>query len=148
VREPAFADVASHIELHLIADAVELARFVVTPDEVSRLAEALIRAGKPTPYQGDALAQGNSKGLLIGDYLILEKLGQSRPRLPSSPFPPSASLLAPLRLLVYRSRVLWLMLQDVLHDLHLKSQLLLAQTRLAKPYRSNQFKPASLKLLL
>ena len=65
----------SIVEIGLI-EAEELARFVVTPDEVSRLAGALIRAGKLTAYQAAALAQGKAKGLLIGDYLVTEKLGQ------------------------------------------------------------------------
>jgi serine/threonine protein kinase len=59
-----------------LIDAEELARFVVTPDEVSRLAGALVRAGKLTAYQAAALAQGKAKGLVIGEYLVLEKLGQ------------------------------------------------------------------------
>jgi hypothetical protein len=63
------------VALRLI-DAEELARFVVTPDEVSRLAGALVRAGKLTAYQAAALAQGKAKGLVIGEYLVLEKLGQ------------------------------------------------------------------------
>ncbi len=65
----------SIVEIGLI-DAEELARFVVTPDEVSRLAGALIRAARLTAYQAAALAQGKTKGLLIGDYLVLDKLGQ------------------------------------------------------------------------
>ncbi|MGO9465244.1 MAG: serine/threonine protein kinase [Isosphaeraceae bacterium] len=65
----------SIVEIGLI-DAEELARFVVAPDQVSRLAGALIRAGRLTAYQAAALAQGKTKGLLIGDYLVLDKLGQ------------------------------------------------------------------------
>ncbi len=65
----------SIVEIGLI-EAEELARFVVTPDEVSRLAGALMRAGKLTAYQAAALAQGKAKGLLIGDYLVMDKLGQ------------------------------------------------------------------------
>ena len=42
----------------------------------SRLARLLIRAGKLTSYQAGALAQGKARGLLIGDYLVLDKLGR------------------------------------------------------------------------
>ncbi len=59
-----------------LIEAEELARFVVRPDEVSRLAGALIRAGRLTAYQSAALSQGKAKGLSIGDYLVLDKLGQ------------------------------------------------------------------------
>jgi serine/threonine protein kinase len=59
-----------------LIDADELERFVVTPDEVSRLAGALIRAGKLTAYQAAALAQGKARGLVLGEYLVLDKLGQ------------------------------------------------------------------------
>jgi serine/threonine protein kinase len=65
----------SIVEIGLI-EAVELERFVVTPDEVSRLAGALVRAGRLTAYQAAALTQGKTKGLLIGDYLSVDKLGQ------------------------------------------------------------------------
>ena len=65
----------SVVEIGLI-EAEELAQFFVTPDEVSRLAGALVRAGKLTAYQAAALAQGKAKGLLIGDYLVMDKLGQ------------------------------------------------------------------------
>src|SRR5262249_5016431 len=39
------------------------------------LARELVRLGKLTPYQAAAVYQGKTKGLVIGDYLILEKLG-------------------------------------------------------------------------
>jgi serine/threonine protein kinase/WD40 repeat protein len=42
---------------------------------VSNLARVLVRAGKLTAYQASALAQGKAKGLVVGDYLILDKLG-------------------------------------------------------------------------
>jgi serine/threonine protein kinase len=62
-------------DLDLI-DQAELDRFALSPDEVSRLAGALVRAGKLSAYQAAALAQGKSKGLKIGPYLILDKRGQ------------------------------------------------------------------------
>src|SRR5436190_1007289 len=37
---------------------------------------SLVRAGKLTAYQAGALAQGKAAGLVIGAYLVLEKLGQ------------------------------------------------------------------------
>jgi serine/threonine protein kinase len=44
--------------------------------EVSRLARALVRAGKLTPYQSAAIVQGKARGLMIGDYLVLDRIGQ------------------------------------------------------------------------
>lgn len=43
--------------------------------DVVRLARTLVQAGKLTPYQAGALLQGKARGLLIGQYLVLEKLG-------------------------------------------------------------------------
>jgi serine/threonine protein kinase len=63
------------IELGLL-EAGELDRFSVPDDDISRLAGALVRAGKLTNYQAAALAQGKTKGLVIGPYLILDKRGQ------------------------------------------------------------------------
>ena len=39
------------------------------------LARALVVAGKLTSYQAAALSQGKARGLLIGNYFILDKLG-------------------------------------------------------------------------
>ncbi len=62
-------------ELGLIP-AFELERFVAaTKGGVPDLARALVRAGKLTPYQAGALSQGKARGLLIGNYFILDKLG-------------------------------------------------------------------------
>jgi hypothetical protein len=44
-------------------------------DGVLGLARALQRAGKLTAYQAAAVYQRKSRGLLIGNYLILDKLG-------------------------------------------------------------------------
>jgi len=63
------------LELGLLDDK-ELERFSLTPDDVPRLAGALVRAGKLTPYQAAALAQGKAKGLIIGPYLVMDKCGQ------------------------------------------------------------------------
>ena len=62
-------------DLGLISDR-ELERFVAgASGGVQGLATALVRAGKLTPYQAGALSQGKARGLLIGNYFILDKLG-------------------------------------------------------------------------
>ncbi len=43
--------------------------------EVEPLAVELIRLGKLTPYQAAAIRQGKTKGLLIGEYIVLDKIG-------------------------------------------------------------------------
>ncbi len=64
------------LELGLV-DATELEWLAAgTAGDLSRLARALIRAGKLTAYQAAALAQGKARGLVIGDYLVLDKLGR------------------------------------------------------------------------
>ncbi len=64
------------LELGLV-DAAELESFANDSAEgVLGLSRALVRAGKVTPYQAAAIYQRKSRGLLIGNYLILEKLGQ------------------------------------------------------------------------
>ena len=71
---PAFAHAA--LELGLL-DAEELERFAdAASGDVSGLALSLVRAGKLTAYQAGALAQGKARGLVIDDYLVLEKRGQ------------------------------------------------------------------------
>ena len=40
------------------------------------LSRALVKARKLTPYQAAAIYQNKSRGLLIGNYLILDKVGQ------------------------------------------------------------------------
>jgi eukaryotic-like serine/threonine-protein kinase len=42
---------------------------------VEPLIAELIRAGKLTPYQAAAIRQGKTKGLSIGDYIVLDKIG-------------------------------------------------------------------------
>jgi serine/threonine protein kinase/tetratricopeptide (TPR) repeat protein len=64
------------IELGLITSG-ELAAFQVDPSAgVLGLAQALARCGRLTPYQSAAIYQKKSRGLLVGKYLILDKLGQ------------------------------------------------------------------------
>jgi hypothetical protein len=63
------------VELGLIGSD-ELGAFAVGPPSgVLGLARALIRAGRLTSYQSAAIYQKKSRGLLIGRYLILDKLG-------------------------------------------------------------------------
>src|SRR5262249_13677146 len=69
-----FADAL--VEVGLI-DAAELERFAADSAEgVLGLSRALVKAGKLTSYQAAAVYQKKSRGLLIGNYLILDKLGQ------------------------------------------------------------------------
>ncbi len=64
------------MEVGLI-DAAELERFAADSAEgVLGLSRALVKAGKLTSYQAAAVYQKKSRGLLIGNYLILDKLGQ------------------------------------------------------------------------
>ena len=64
------------IEIGLI-EAVELGKIAVqSPREVLGLSRVLVKAGKLTPYQAAAVYQKKSRGLLIGNYLILDKVGQ------------------------------------------------------------------------
>jgi eukaryotic-like serine/threonine-protein kinase len=45
------------------------------PPEVARIARELVRTGVLTAYQAAAIYQGKGRGLLIGPYLVLDKLG-------------------------------------------------------------------------
>jgi serine/threonine protein kinase len=45
------------------------------PGNVDRLAAELIRLGKLTKYQAAAIRQGKTKGLVIGNYVVLDKIG-------------------------------------------------------------------------
>jgi serine/threonine protein kinase len=67
---------AALTEIGLIG-AAELERFAADSTEgVLGLSRALVKAGKLTPYQAAAVYQNKSRGLLIGNYLILDKVGQ------------------------------------------------------------------------
>jgi serine/threonine protein kinase/WD40 repeat protein len=64
------------IDLGLI-EAEDLETFVdASKDGVLSLSRALVNAGRLTPYQAAAIYRKQSRGLLIGNYLILDKLGQ------------------------------------------------------------------------
>jgi serine/threonine protein kinase len=45
------------------------------PHDPEALAAELVRLGKLTAYQAAAIRQGKTKGLLIGDYIVLTKIG-------------------------------------------------------------------------
>jgi eukaryotic-like serine/threonine-protein kinase len=45
------------------------------PSHAQALARELVRLGRLTAYQAAAVLQGKTKGLLIGNYLVLDKLG-------------------------------------------------------------------------
>jgi serine/threonine protein kinase len=45
------------------------------PDDLRRLSAELVRLGKLTPYQAAAVRQGKTRGLVIGEYHILDKIG-------------------------------------------------------------------------
>jgi serine/threonine protein kinase len=48
---------------------------VERPGEAGPLVRELVRAGRLTDYQAGAILQGKTRGLLIGNYLVLDKLG-------------------------------------------------------------------------
>jgi serine/threonine protein kinase len=46
------------------------------PRDVQTLAAGLVKAGKLTKYQAQAVYQGKTKGLVLGQYVVLDKLGE------------------------------------------------------------------------
>src|ERR1700733_12936875 len=52
-----------------------LARLLAPPRDVNAVAQALVRAGVLTGYQAGAVLQGKTKGLILGNYVVLDKLG-------------------------------------------------------------------------
>ena len=46
------------------------------PKDVQQLAQALVQQGKLTKYQAQAVYQGKTKGLVFGEYVVLDKLGE------------------------------------------------------------------------
>ncbi len=64
------------IEIGLIDPAELDAIAAESAQDVVGLSRALVKAGRLTPYQAAAVYQNKSRGLLIGKYLILDKLGQ------------------------------------------------------------------------
>src|SRR5262249_27479720 len=64
------------IDLGLI-DETELQAFAADAAQgVLGLSRALVKAGKLTAYQAAAVYQKKGRGLLVGNYLVLDKLGQ------------------------------------------------------------------------
>lgn len=78
---PSIAELVRTIdELGLLGKAemqtfLDLIRAAGQPDDAPRLARELVLAGKLTSYQSSAICQGKAKGLVIGRYLVLDKLG-------------------------------------------------------------------------
>ncbi len=66
-------------ESGLLPETVAAAFRGTLPDDVKndarRLARALVDAGKLTKYQAAAIYQGRPQGLVLGNYVVLEKLG-------------------------------------------------------------------------
>ena len=46
------------------------------PKDVQQLAQVLVQQGKLTKYQAQAIYQGKTKGLVFGEYVVLDKLGE------------------------------------------------------------------------
>ncbi len=47
------------------------------PKDLQQLAQALVQQGKLTRYQVQAIYKGKTKGLVLGQYVVLEKLAQA-----------------------------------------------------------------------
>ena len=47
-----------------------------SPPDAQSLARALVLAGRLTKYQATAVYQGKTKGLVFGEYIVLDKIGQ------------------------------------------------------------------------
>ena len=46
------------------------------PKDVQQFAQALVQQGKLTKYQAQAVYEGKTKGLVFGEYVVLDKLGE------------------------------------------------------------------------
>jgi formylglycine-generating enzyme required for sulfatase activity/serine/threonine protein kinase len=46
------------------------------PDDGAELARELVRQGKLTKFQAQAIYQGKAKGLILGDYVVLDRIGE------------------------------------------------------------------------
>ncbi len=64
------------IEIGLISEEELASHAADSAEGVLGLSRALVKAGKLTPYQAAAVYQKKSRGLLVGNYIILGKLGQ------------------------------------------------------------------------
>ena len=57
-------------------DEIERLRKKIQPEDVKSFAKALVSRNTLTPFQAKALKQGRYKGLVLGNYIVLEKLGE------------------------------------------------------------------------
>ena len=46
------------------------------PDDGKALAQILVKQNKLTKFQAQAVYQGKTKGLIMGDYVVLDRIGQ------------------------------------------------------------------------
>ena len=46
------------------------------PNDGAALARALVRRGNLTKFQAQAIHQGKTRGLILGNYVILDRIGQ------------------------------------------------------------------------
>src|SRR3990170_405904 len=70
-----------HLTQSGLMSATEVISFQETlpppkPKDAEGLARELVQANKLTPYQAQAVYQGKVKGLVFGEYVVLDKLGQ------------------------------------------------------------------------
>jgi serine/threonine protein kinase len=70
LHESRLVSAASLIELRLTISAT------AQPPEARELAQDLVSRGWLTEYQGQELLQGRYRGLVLGEYAVLEKVGQ------------------------------------------------------------------------
>jgi serine/threonine protein kinase/DNA-binding NarL/FixJ family response regulator len=59
-------------EVREFVDAIPEAQ---RPTDVESLGQLLVESGKLTPYQAQAACNGAAKGLIIGNYIVLDRLG-------------------------------------------------------------------------
>jgi serine/threonine protein kinase len=73
---PSYDDVRSALlELGLVEPADLDGLAAGAGGDAPALARALVKGGKLTPYQAGAVVQGKARGLVIGRYLVLDRLG-------------------------------------------------------------------------
>jgi serine/threonine-protein kinase len=72
VRNVTESGIVSGADLSAVIDRLGQAAGV---SDAGALAGALVRAGRLTPFQTDAILRGRWRGLCIGNYLVLDRLG-------------------------------------------------------------------------
>ncbi|MHB8897867.1 MAG: hypothetical protein ACYC6Y_03875, partial [Thermoguttaceae bacterium] len=60
-------------EVRVFVDALPFDR---KPKDGKALAQELVCRGKLTKFQAQAVFQGKTKGLILGDYVVLDRIGQ------------------------------------------------------------------------